>query len=87
MPAIGAILASTVQMGLLGALITFAAAPLYAPHLGSTLAWGVAPLDDQQLAGVLMWAPGSLAYLAAAVAIGWRWLDAERARGLHGEPA
>lgn len=86
-PAIGAILASTVQMGLLGALITFAASPLYEPHLASTLSWGIAPLDDQQLAGVLMWAPGSLAYLAAAVAIGWRWLDAERSRGLHGEPA
>ncbi|MFG6414282.1 cytochrome c oxidase assembly protein [Roseateles sp. DC23W] len=76
--AMAAILVSTVLMGLLGALILFAAAPLYAPHFASTLAWGVAPLEDQQLAGVLMWAPGSLAYLGAAVWIGWRWLRAER---------
>jgi putative membrane protein len=72
--AMAAILATMVLMGLLGALITFAARPLYEPHFASTLEWGVSPLEDQQLAGLLMWAPGSLAYLAAAAWIGWRWL-------------
>lgn len=76
--ALAAVLASTVQMGLLGALITFAARPLYAPHLTSTLSWGVAPLEDQQLAGIVMWAPGSMAYLGAALWIGWRWLQADQ---------
>lgn len=76
--AIAAILVAMVLMGLLGALILFAGRPLYEPHLASTLAWGVSPLEDQQLAGLLMWAPGSLAYLAAAMGIGWRWLQAER---------
>ncbi|MDP2022625.1 MAG: cytochrome c oxidase assembly protein [Hydrogenophaga sp.] len=85
--AMGAILATTVSMGLLGALITFAGRPLYAPHFASTLSWGVSPLEDQQLAGITMWAPGSIAYLAAAMWIGWRWLNAERARGLRAEPA
>ncbi len=85
--AMAAILATTVLMGLLGALITFAAQPLYAPHFASALSWGVAPLEDQQLAGILMWAPGSLAYLAAALWIGWRWMHAERARGLRIGPA
>jgi putative membrane protein len=85
--ALGAILVTTVSMGLLGALITFAGRPLYAPHFASTLSWGIAPLEDQQLAGITMWAPGSIAYLAAAMWIGWRWLDAERARGLRVEPA
>jgi putative membrane protein len=85
--AMAAILATTVLMSLLGALITFAAQPLYAPHVASTLAWGVAPLDDQQLAGITMWAPGSLAYLAAAIWIGWRWMHAERTRGLLARPA
>lgn len=85
--AMGAILVTTVWMGLLGALITFAARPLYAPHFASTLSWGVSPLDDQQLAGITMWAPGSIAYLAAAMWIGWRWMHAERARGLRTEPA
>ncbi|MBC7994893.1 MAG: cytochrome c oxidase assembly protein [Rhizobacter sp.] len=83
----GAILATTVLMGLLGALITFAGQPIYAPHFASTLSWGVSPLEDQQLAGITMWAPGSIAYLAAAIWIGWRWLSAERARGSRIEPA
>ncbi|MBC7727526.1 MAG: cytochrome c oxidase assembly protein [Microbacteriaceae bacterium] len=85
--AMGAILVTTVLMGLLGALITFAGRPLYAPHFASTLSWGVSPLEDQQLAGITMWAPGSMAYLAAAIWIGWRWMAAERARGLRAEPA
>jgi len=75
---IAAILMAMVPMGLLGALILFAGQPLYEPHFASTLAWGVSPLEDQQLAGLLMWAPGSGAYLAAAVCMGWRWLRAER---------
>jgi putative membrane protein len=78
--ALAAILATTVQMGLLGALITFASRPLYAPHLASTLGWGVSPLEDQQLAGIVMWAPGSFAYLLAAVWIGWHGLVRPRAR-------
>lgn len=81
--AMGAILVTMVLMGLLGALITFAVRPLYEPHFASTLSWGVSPLEDQQLAGILMWAPGSIAYLSAAMSIGWRWLYAERARGLR----
>ena len=85
--AMGAILATTVSMGLLGALITFAGRPLYAPHFASTLSWGVSPLEDQQLAGITMWAPGSIGYLAAAMWIGWHWMDAERKRDLRIEPA
>jgi putative membrane protein len=85
--AMAAILATTVLMGLLGALITFAGRPLYAPHIASTLNWGVSPLEDQQLAGITMWAPGSIAYLVAAVWIGWRWMRAERDRALRVEPA
>ncbi len=81
--AMGAILATMVLMGLLGALITFAGRPLYAPHFASTLSWGVAPLQDQQLAGITMWALGSMAYLGAAISIGWRWMRAERSRGLR----
>ncbi|WP_046113570.1 cytochrome c oxidase assembly protein [Aquincola tertiaricarbonis] len=85
--ALAAILVTTVLMGLLGALITFAARPLYEPHIASTLGWGVSPLEDQQLAGIVMWAPGSIAYLLAAVWIGWRWMRVERDRRLRVEPA
>jgi putative membrane protein len=85
--ALAAILVTTVTMGLLGALITFATRPLYAPHFASTVSWGIAPLEDQQLAGILMWAPGSIAYLLAAMWIGWRWMRIERGRGLRVESA
>lgn len=85
--AMGAILATTVSMGLLGALITFAGRALYEPHFASTLSWGISPLEDQQLAGITMWAPGSIAYLAVAMWIGWHWMSAERQRGLITKPA
>jgi putative membrane protein len=67
-----------VQMGLLGALLTFARAPLYIPHLAATGPWGLSPTEDQQLAGLIMWAPGAGLYLAAAAILLARWLDREQ---------
>jgi putative membrane protein len=58
---------STVQMGFLGALITLAPHPLYAPHALTTIAWGFSPLQDQQLGGGIMWIPGCLAFLLVAM--------------------
>ena len=75
--AVGALLFTMVQMGLLGALITFAGTPLYAPHFASTVPWGLSPLDDQQLAGLIMWAPSAAIYLSAALIIASRWLRSE----------
>jgi putative membrane protein len=77
--AVAALLATMVQMGALGALLTFAARPLYAPHWSSTAAWGLSPLEDQQLAGLFMSAPGSLVYLLAAVTMLYRSLQPRRA--------
>lgn len=74
------LLAMMVQMGLLGALITFAATPLYAPHVVSVQPWGLTPIEDQQLAGLIMWAPAAAFYLAAALWRGWRLLAPARAR-------
>ncbi len=75
--AIAALLLSTVQMGLLGALITFAGTPLYAPHFSTTAPWGFSPLEDQQLAGLIMWIPSAGIYLGAALALANRWLRAD----------
>ena len=55
-----AILAATMQMGLLGALLTFAPSPLYAIHAVAPLNWGFTPLADQQLGGLIMWVPSCL---------------------------
>lgn len=70
-----ALLGSIVQMGMLGALITFAARPLYDPHLTTTLPFGLTPLADQQLAGLLMWVPASIPYIAAALVLLARFLS------------
>jgi putative membrane protein len=63
-----ATLATSLQMALLGAVITFAPRALYAPHALTTSAWGLSPLRDQQLGGVLMWAPAGLIFAVAVVA-------------------
>jgi putative membrane protein len=54
------------QMGLLGALITFAPAPLYAPHFATAPIYGLSALADQQLAGLIMWVASLPLGLAAA---------------------
>ena len=58
---------TTGQMGLLGAVITFAARPLYAPHWATTAAWGLTPMQDQQLGGVVMWVPAGFIFALALV--------------------
>lgn len=66
---LGVLLGTVVQMGLLGAVITFARVSLYAPHIAVTEPWGLSALQDQQLAGLIMWVPASLPYLIAALAL------------------
>jgi putative membrane protein len=51
---------TVMQMSLLGALLTFARQPLYAPHMTTTWSWGLSPLEDQQLGGLIMWIPGGV---------------------------
>lgn len=69
--ALVALAVTIAQMGLLGALIVFAPAPLYPVHFASTLAWGFTPLADQQLAGLLMWVPAMLPYLGVGLWLAW----------------
>lgn len=58
---------SSVHMGILGALLTFAPRPFYAWHLDTTAAWNMTALADQQLSGLLMWVPGGIAFLALGI--------------------
>lgn len=78
--AIGALLATMVQMGVLGALLTFAGRAFYAPHWLTTQPWGMSPLEDQQIAGLIMWAPASAFYLLAAAVLLYRSLQPVPAR-------
>lgn len=63
--------ASTLQMTLLGALITLTPHMLYAPHVLAPYAWGLTQATDQQLGGLIMWVPGCTVFLGATlVALG-----------------
>ena len=67
----------------LGALLTFAAQPLYQPYVGAARVWGLSPLADQQLGGLIMWLPSNIPYLIALSVIFFQWVSerdqAERA--------
>lgn len=63
-----------VQMGLLGALLTFAGHPLYAAYLQTTERWGLSPLEDQQLGGLSMWIPAGLIHLTTLGVLVAAWM-------------
>jgi len=67
MPALVALVALMMQMGLLGALLTFAPRVLYPVYIDRATALGLDPLVDQQLAGLIMWVPACLPYLIGAL--------------------
>lgn len=73
---------TSVQMGLLGALLTFAPVPLFESHLATTAAWGLTALEDQQLGGLVLWVPGCGAFLIFAALSLAAWLrEHERSAG------
>jgi putative membrane protein len=67
------VFAGALQSGALGALLAFAALPIYPFYAHRTAEWGLSPLQDQQLAGMLMWVPPFVIYLVAAggLFVGW----------------
>ena len=85
---IAATVVTGLQMGLLGAVITWARVPLYWPHLITPIEWGLTPLQDQQLGGSIMWVPGGFIFLLAIVvplALALRQPSRHRSAGvLHG---
>lgn len=72
------------QMGLLGALLTFASRPFFATYGAGSTIWGITPLADQQLAGVIMWVPASVIDLVVMAVLFVAWLNAaeQRARAV-----
>lgn len=57
---------TSIHMGMLGAILTFAGIPLFAQHFATAPVWGMSALTDQQLGGLLMWVPGILLFIAVA---------------------
>ena len=73
--AVGGLLGAMVQMGMLGALLTFAPEPLYIMHALAAPSWGLSGLADQQLAGLIMWVGGMAPFAIGAIVIarhGWQ---------------
>jgi putative membrane protein len=72
---------TSVQMGLLGAVLSLADHSLFPWHLTTTWAWSLTPLEDQQLGGVIMWVPGIALFLWVAVrSLARLWSSFEGAR-------
>ena len=77
--AIGGLAGNMMQMGLLGALLTFAPKALYGPHFFVTQPWGLTPLEDQQLAGLIMWVASIPIFLVPLLALGRQRLGTQAA--------
>ncbi len=88
-PLISTMYLATACLGctILGMLITFAGAGLYAAYVNPVDTIGILPLlrgelcltpgVDQQIGGLTMWVPGCLIYLAASMVTLARWYGAE----------
>ena len=79
--ALAVVFLTALHSGALGALITFAARPLYDAHVGRAAAWGADALADQQLAGLVMSVPAGALYLVTMATLLLRWL-----RAMDGDP-
>lgn len=80
--AFSSVVAAYAQMGMLGALLTFAPHAFYGAHAVAPFTWGLTPLADQQLAGLIMWVPAGLPYALAGALVarrGWAELRASGA--------
>jgi putative membrane protein len=68
----------------LGAVLVFAAEPLYSSHLSSAQVHGLTPLEDQQLAGGIMWVPPGIVYLVLTLALLFQRLKGDPAIAPNG---
>jgi putative membrane protein len=77
--ATASLFATMMHTGALGALLSLAPSPWYAPYVATTLALGLDPAQDQQLGGLVMWVPAGLVYVVAALWVLGRMLTRARA--------
>jgi cytochrome c oxidase assembly factor CtaG len=62
-------------MVVLGALLTFAAQPLYTPYLAAPRIFGLSAATDQQLGGLIMWIPGNFIYILVMSIVFFLWME------------
>jgi putative membrane protein len=78
--AIFALFLTALHSGMLGALLTFAPAPIYSGQSSAAHDWGLTLIEDQQLAGLLMWVPAGLVYALAALGLAAFWIRGSAGR-------
>ena len=77
--ATASLFATMMHTSALGALLSLAPSPWYAPYVQQAALWGADAAQDQQLGGLIMWVPAALAYVVAALAVLGRVLVRVRA--------
>lgn len=86
--AVASLFATSLQGGMLGALLTVAPRSIYPTYERTAPARGWTALEDQQLGGLLMWIPAGVLYMVAALALLAGWLrESERGRALASRTA
>jgi putative membrane protein len=65
---------TAMHTSILGALLTFARTPWYAPYLNTAPLWNLTPLEDQQVGGLIMWIPAGTLLLAAFLILLVKWM-------------
>jgi putative membrane protein len=70
-----AIIGTMMQMGLLGALLTFAGTARYTHYFDRAPQLGLTALEDQQLAGLIMWVPAAIPYLVGGIMLAAVWIS------------
>ncbi|SEP47530.1 Cytochrome c oxidase assembly factor CtaG [Rhodospirillales bacterium URHD0017] len=78
--AVIALFLTSLQAGLLGALMTFSRSPWYPFAPDPFPICGLTRLEDQALAGLIMWIPACTVYVVAALIVMARWLMRLEAR-------
>lgn len=86
-PAIALSFVTGLVSAALGAVLTFASAPLYPTHAGRSILWGVPPLADQQLAGLIMWVPMGVLYGIVMTRLALAWMRHMDRRTSRAQPA
>jgi putative membrane protein len=74
------IFTTAVHTSILGALLTFARTPWYAPYVNTAPLWNLTALEDQQLGGLIMWIPAGTLLLAAFLILLVKWMKQSQER-------
>ena len=74
---------TALHTSVLGALLTFAPQPWYAPYVATAAHLHLSALEDQQLGGLIMWIPAGTVLLIVALVLLVKWMRESQRRWQH----